>query len=472
MIAQLSQRTGARALSQHPAHGSLTEFKRHIYNRYQHAPHLSELDRFLMDATRYAETGGAEGIGHLMVEMPPRHGKTMTISRLYPTWHLGRNPDQRVILASYGASLAKKNSRYTRNVLRMTRYHEVFDVTLDPASSAAEAWDIEGHEGGLDAMGVGGGVTGKGGHIIIVDDPVKSREEAESETYRQKVYDWFNDDLYTRREPGAAVIVVMTRWHQDDLIGRLLRDDEEVWTRVRFPAFAEDADGLGRTPGAALWPGRYDERALSEIQRRLGPYSWSALYQQNPVPSEGGVFKRDWFKLIPRGMVPKLKQVARFWDLAMSSKTSADYSAGVLMGLGDDGMLYVLDVRRVQKEWGDVVPYVMSVAVEDGASVQIGVEEVGYMSRAVQELQRDARLHQHVVRGYPVDKDKLTRALPFAARAAAGLVCVVEGHWTRDWLDEVCSFDKGAHDDQVDASSGAYGMLGRRPITAGTQRWA
>src|SRR3990167_603984 len=194
------------------------------------------------------------------------------------------NPEQRVILASYGASLAKKNSRYTRNVLLLDRYHAVFPgVVLAGDSASAEAWDIAGHDGGLDAMGVGGGVTGKGGHVIIVDDPVKSREEAESETYRDKVWDWFTDDLYTRREPGAAVIVVMTRWHQDDLVGRLLRDQPGTWEVLDMPALNE--------AGAALWPERYDLPALERIQRMIGDYAWSALYQQSPVPAAGGGFK-------------------------------------------------------------------------------------------------------------------------------------------------------------------------------------
>jgi predicted phage terminase large subunit-like protein len=425
-----------------------------------HADHLRVIDYTLEQCTRHAETAGREGLSHVIFEMPPRHGKTQTISRLYPAWHLGKFPDHRVILASYGATLAYRNSRYARNLLATDRYRQVFGgVELDPGSRAVDTWELAGHEGGMDAAGVGGGLTGKGGHIIIVDDPVKSREEAESETYRDKVYHWFTEDLYSRREPGAAVIVVMTRWHMDDLVGRLLRDDRRKWERIRFPAIAEPADQLGRAEGDALWPDRYPLDVLRDIEATMGPYPWAALYQQNPVPAEGGVFKRAWFSTVQRMFIPGLTQVVRFWDLAMSSKTAADFTVGVLMGMGDDGRIYVLDVKRIQAEWGDVVPFVAQVALEDGPGVQIGVEEAGYTSRAVQELQQDARLHSFGIWGYPVDKDKLTRALPFAARCAAGNVSVVEAGFTGAYLDEMCSFDKGAHDDQVDASSGAYAML-------------
>jgi len=444
--------------SEHPAYRDLTLFKSHIYNRYQHAHHLIKLDDLLTRCSLHAETMGREGCGHAVIQMPPRHGKTLTISRLYPPWHLGKNPDHRVILASYGASLAKKNSRYTRNVLLLDRYHAVFPgVHLAGDSASAEAWDIAGHDGGLDAMGVGGGVTGKGGHIIIVDDPVKSREEAESETYRDKVWDWFTDDLYTRREPGAAVIVVMTRWHQDDLVGRLLRDQPGTWEVLDMPALNE--------AGAALWPERYDLPALERIQRMIGDYAWSALYQQSPVPAAGGVFKRAAFHVTP--LLDEVSYAVRYWDLAMSEKTSADYTAGVKIGRHANGRLAVLDVQRVRKDWGDVVPYIAQIAALDGPGVPIGVEQAGYMSRAVQDLSGEPGLHNHSIWGYAVDKDKLTRALPFAARVAAEQVDVLESSWTTDYLDELCSFPYGAHDDQVDASSGAYAMLGSDVLGGG-----
>jgi predicted phage terminase large subunit-like protein len=400
---------------------------------------------------------------------------------------MGRNPDHRVILASYGATLARKNSRYARNILRMSRYYSVFpQVILDARSGAADAWDLvsggtdyvswqwtdderlefyrDSVEGGSDAMGVGGGVTGKGGHIIIVDDPVKSRKEAESETYRNSVWDWFTNDLYTRREPGAAVIVVMTRWHQDDLVGRLMLEQPDRWERLHMPALAVERDRLGRLPGAALWSARYNEQSLAEIEAMLGPYSWSSLYQQRPTPAEGGIFKRTWFEPAI-SQTPDIQYAARYWDLAMSEKTSADYTVGIKLGFAADGHYYVLDVVRRQLDWGDVTPFMASVILADGPQVAQGVEEKGYMSRAIQDLNADHRLHGYAVRGYSVDTDKLTRALPVAARCAAGQVHLVLAHWNTTFIDEVCSFPNAAHDDQVDALSGAWAMMGMQHET-------
>lgn len=485
-----------RALFGQPAAVGLTDFKRAVYRRYQHARHLQVIDDAIEAAARWVDTGGAEGLGHIIISMPPRHGKTMTTSRLMPAWFLGRWPERRVILASYGADLARKNSRWARNVIGSAAYQQVFPgVRLAADSRAAESFDLAGHEGGLDAVGVGGGLTGKGGHIIVVDDPIKSRAEAESLTYRNKVWDWYTDDLYTRREPGGAVIVVMTRWHADDLVGRLLKTEPDKWHEIRLPAIAEacsstpppgeitppptppriqggertpgrhDDEGedgvdiIGRRAGEALWPERYGLEALREIEKTLGPYAWAGLYQQRPTLAEGGVFKREWLHRVNRAP-EDLLMVVRYWDLAMSAKTSADYTAGVKMGIDRDGHLYVLDVARGQIDWGDLVEYMAGVILRDGPDVIQGIEQQGYMSRAVKELNADGRLRGYAVFGYPKDKDKYTNALPLAAKAAAGFVHVVESHWTDALIEELCAFTgRGDEtDDQVDATAGALEM--------------
>lgn len=458
LIVRVNQRFGL--VRADPRDLTLTDFKRRVFRGYQNAPHLALLDAHLTAVTRHIETAGADGIGHLIIALPPRHGKTLLTSQLYPAWHLGRNPAHSVILASYGATLAHKNSRAVRNLVARQRYRDLFPgVGLAADSQKVDSWRIAHYEGGMDAVGVGGGVTGKGAHLIIVDDPVKSREEAESQTMRDKVWDWFTDDLYTRREPGAGVIVIMTRWHSDDLVGRLLQREAEKWTLTRLPAIAEDDDPLGRKVGAPLWKRRFSSAALDDIRGLMGDYSWSALYQQRPIPAQGNIFKRG--RLMPFvDDVPAMEEVVRFWDLAMSAATSADYTVGVKIGRGVDGHYYVLDVARAQLDWGSVVPFLARVMLADGESVAQGVEQTGFMARAVQELNADERLHGHQVWGYPVDTDKLTRALPFAAKCGAGLVRVVNAGWSADFIDELCSFPNSAHDDQVDASSGAWAMLG------------
>jgi len=202
----------------------------------------------------------------------------------------------------------------------------------------------------------------------------------------------------------------------------------------------------------------------------MGLYSWSALYQQSPIPAEGGLFKRENFTIID--YLPDCALTVRFWDLAMSAKTSADYTVGVKMALQTNGRSAVLDVERHQIEWDGVTPLIAQVALRDGPDVLIGLEEKGYMSRVVQELAATPGLHHYGIWGYPKDTDKLTNALPFAARVGAKLVDVLQAHWTRDFLDELCAFNKGAHDDQVDAAAGAYAMLGGPLVTEGAINYA
>lgn len=453
---------------------NFTLFKRCLYKRYQHAPHLERFDQCLMQVARYVETGGREGIGFLVSEMPPRHGKSLTLSRFFPAWFLGRNPDYRVMNVSYGATLAEKSSRLARNLIASPLYQWAFDgVSLDPLSKSVDAWNLLNREGGMDAMGVLGGATGKGAHILNLDDLLKNREEAESQIVRSKVWDALVDDLLTRLEPGGAVILNATRWHEDDPIGRALKHLKPVYgdkmVRVRFPAIAEHDDPIGREEGEPLWSERYPLEVLERIRASMGEYSFSALYQQHPVPAEGGIFKRSWFidehhpALVH---TPPIQYAVRYWDLAMSEKTSADFTAGVKVGVGVDGHRYVLDVFHERVEWGDLTERMAQVMLEDGASVAQGIESKGYMSRAIAALNVDPRLHGYQVWGYEVDKDKLTRALPAAAKASSGVVHVLDRFWTDVFLDELCGFPYAAHDDLVDAFAGAEAMLGEQMTDA------
>lgn len=440
---------------------SFEDFKRRIWRNYQPARHIDLINEYLEQVIRYVETEGREGIGFLILTMPPRHGKSINLGRFFPAYVVGRHPDWRVIYASYAAHLAHKFSRQARNLLLSPVYQEMFPgVELARDGRAADSWNIADHEGGEDAMGVGGGVTGKGGHILIGDDLLSGREDAESETIREKVWDWFTDDFYTRIDADfAARIITHTRWHQDDPIGRILRNQPGKWTVLNLPALAEASDPLGRAEGEALWAERFSVRVLRDIEVTQGEYSFSALYQQNPVPAEGGIFKRAWFTPAMQD-APPIAYAVRYWDLAMSEKTTADYTAGVKYGMGEDGHRYVLDVVHERIDWGDLTERMAQVMLADGADVAQGIEEKGYMSRAIQALNVDPRLHGYQVWGYPADRDKLTRALPAAAKAASGVVHVLNRHWTERLLDELCSFPYGTHDDQVDAFAGAEAMLG------------
>lgn len=322
------------------------------------------LDHALSQVAEYVESNGERGIGRLVIEMPPRHGKTLTTSRLFPAWFLGRNPNKRVMLVSYGATLANKNSRVARNYIRSSTYQRLFPgIELAQDSAAVDSWELDGYEGGCDAIGITGGATGKGAHVLCIDDPIKNRQEAESVVYRERVWDAYINDLYTRLEPGGAIIIMMTRWHKDDLIGRVLKhaeddhEDVEQWTRIRMPAIAEDEDDpIGRQPGEALWPWRFPLDRLKRIARSVGRFVWAALYQQRPQPREGGLFQWDDIDTHRTKQPPSLTRIVVAVDPSGSS--SGDEVGIVVAGLGVDGHGYVLSDKSLQaspKQWANAV---------------------------------------------------------------------------------------------------------------------
>lgn len=390
-------------------------------------------------------------IRRLMIMVPPRHGKSELTTIHWPAYLLQRWPHRRVVVAAYNATLAEKFSRRTRNIARRV------GVQLDPERSAVADW-LTTAGGGLRAVGVGGGITGQGADGVIIDDPVKSREEADSPTFRDRVWDWFTDDLYTRLEPGGFMVLIMTRWHEDDLAGRILASEQaRDWTVVKLPALAEADDALGRQPGDALWPQRYDEAALAQIANVIGSRGWDALYQQRPNPPGGAVFKREWFKIVDHA--PADLHWVRYWDLAASTRSSADYTASAACAMDDDGILWVRDMIHGRWEWPDQ-RRLMIQTMQAEPDVRHGIEEALHGLAAVQELLR-ARDVAHVsLQGIRVDRDKLSRALPWAARAEAGRVRLVRGEWITRFLDETAAFPRGAHDDQIDAVSGAVEMIG------------
>lgn len=406
-------------------------------------PHLQKIQEVLEQVT----SGAAR---RLMLFVPPRHGKSEMTTVRYPVWRLERDPNLRVIIGAYNQTLASSFSRKARK-LALTRF------TLAHERTAVEDWQTP-DGGGMRAAGVGAGVTGRGADLVIIDDPVKNREEAESATYRDRVWDWYTDDLYTRLEPGAALILIMTRWHEDDLAGRILASERASdWQMVCLPAFAEEGDPLGRSPGAALCPERYDERALGAIQEVLGTRSFTALYQQRPQPAEGALFKRQWFKVVDEA--PADLRWHRYWDLAASTKTTADYTASSAEALGDDGTLYIKDMRRGRWEWPDAKRIIIQTMLAE-PDTQHAIEEALHGLAALQELRRDPTLVNVTLRGVKVDRDKVSRALPWAARAEAGKVALVRGTWIGAFIDEVCQFPQGAHDDQVDTVSGGAALVG------------
>lgn len=296
-------------------------------------------------------------------------------------------------------------------------------------------------------------------NCLIIDDPLKSREEADSKLIRDKLWDWYASTAYTRLMPGGAVVLVQTRWHMDDLAGRILLGHEN-WEVINLPAIAEGADALGRKPGQALWPDQYDVAALANIKATIGEREFTALYQQRPSPIEGALFRRDW---IGRQVVPRSgTRIAMGVDLALSTKTSADYTACVVMARDEFGKLYVLDAVRERVDFPNALRLIKNMA-EKWKPNSIAIEQVAYQAVVVQELLRQTTLP---IRGVTPDKDKLTRAQPLALRYEQGLVHHAQ---LPSWFeDELLAFPQSQHDDAVDALVYAYQSVMSMAVTGMT----
>ena len=417
--------------------------------RFRIPPHLSLLSKEVAKAVR---TGG-----RLLVMMPPRHGKSETVSVWGPVWFLNAWPDRRVMLASYEADFAAGWGRRARNLI--DEHQDELLVRLSQDSTAANRWNTpEG--GGMTTAGAGGAITGRGADLLIIDDAHKNAEEAYSQAHRDRVWEWWTTTALTRLEPGAAVVVVGTRWHEDDLIGRILAQDGEPWTVVRLPALALEGDPVGRAPGEALWPDRYDVAALERTRRSVGERAWEALYQQNPFGEGGGFFQRRWFEArydvvaplhyrLPDGTTLHRDELGRYAtvDLAVSTRTSADYTVAAVVGRTRDGRRLLLHVDRARREGPDQVPALRRLVEAWGLST-VWIERTAFQLAIVQAARRAGL----PVRELEPDRDKVARALPLTVELEAGrLLLPRRAPWLDALLAELLAFPAGAHDDQVDA---------------------
>ena len=296
----------------------------------------------------------------------------------------------------------------------------------------------------------------------MIDDPVRSRADAESITKRDRVDEWFKDDIYTRIEPNAAIILIQTRWHEDDLAGRLLMEmaeGGEKWDVISLPAIAEENDPIGRAAGKALCPKLFDIAKLNRFRKKLGSYSFAALYQQQPVPLEGGQFKRFWFKNVV-DRAPDDLNWKRGYDLAISLKTSADYTASFRCAKDRNGYLYIADGFRKRIEYPDQRRYIIE-RMKAERRTEHCIEDAMHGKAIVQDLHRQPGLNGYALRSVKVQYDKLTRSLAWLNLAEEGKIILVRGAWIDDFVDEVCNFPNGRHDDQIDAVSIAVSELER-----------
>jgi predicted phage terminase large subunit-like protein len=379
----------------------------------------------------------------LIVAWPPRHGKSELLSHWVPIWVLSRWPDKRIVLASYEANFAATWGRKARNSI--AEHNADLPITVSRSSMAAADWEVSGGIGGMHTSGVGGAITGRGADLLIIDDPIKNAQESLSELQRERAWDWWRSTARTRLEPNGSIIVIMTRWHEDDLAGRLIADGTEDWEELVFPALAEPEDLLNRAEGEPLWPERYDAPAL-DIQRvGSGPYWWNAMYQQRPTAEEGGIIKLAWWEYYRER--PGFSRVVQAWDTAFKTGRENDYSVCVTMGQSGDAF-YVLDVWRGRVEYPELQRMAQVLFDRHHPRVVL-VEDKASGQSLSQTLKRETSLP--VVPVMPRG-DKATRAYAVTGYIEAGRVRLPEeAEWVSDFLIESSAFPTGAHDDQVDA---------------------
>lgn len=402
-------------------------------------------------------------VKRLMITMPPRHGKSMLASEFFPAWYLGRNPSDYVVTATYGQDLADDFGRKVKLQLGDPSFQAIFPgVSLAGDSRASNRFHVEGGEiGGFEhstnqrgayyAVGVGGALTGRGAHLLLIDDPVKSREDAESETMRKKVKDWYTSVAYTRLMPGGRIIIIQTRWHEDDLSGWLqVEHAHEDWDLLNLPAIDE--------LGYPLWPEQYDIAALDQIRRALPPRDWSALYQQRPTPDTGDYFKREWIHEVD--LIPPVETMNVYGgsDYAVTS-SGGDYTCHVVVGIDPNGVLYLLDLWREQASsdvWVDAFCDLVKKWKPIGWAEETGQIKSGvgpFLVRRMIDTGAYVAREAFATRG-----DKAVRAQSFRGRIALGGLRVKRGEaWVPELVSEMMHFPVGVHDDQVDA----LGLVGQ-----------
>lgn len=387
----------------------------------------------------------------LMIFMPPRHGKSMLASEYFPAWYLGRNPTHQVIAATYAQQLADDFGRKVRNLAAGPVFSECFPACGLAGDSQAANRFHTAQGGAYFAVGAGGPITGRGAHLLLIDDPIKGREDAESATMRQRLKDWYTSVARTRLMPGGAIVVIQTRWHEDDLAGWLLREHaHEGWEVLNLPALAEKGDPLGREEGAALWPDAYPGEELETIKRSIGSRDWVALYQQRPAPTEGGLVKVAWFQRF-KAAPEKPRRVVQSWDTGLKAAEVNDPSVCTTWAETETGY-YLLDVLRARLEYPDLRRAVESQAARWRPG-QILVEDKASGQSVVQDIRRSTRLPI-----LPVEPkgDKVVRLLAVSALIEAGRVHLPEfAAWLPDFESEVASFPNAVHDDQVDSMTQA-----------------
>jgi predicted phage terminase large subunit-like protein len=438
-------------------------FCKHIDPTFQTPAHIRLIAKYLEAVER-------GDIKRLMIFAPPRHGKSQTTGQFFPAWFIGRNPKRKVIIASYGADLAERNSRKARDML----VHPLWPFTnckLSMKSQSVAYWQTDAG-GEMLATGVGGRITGFGADLLIIDDPVKGEEEADSPLMRDKTFTWYTDDARSRMESGGRIIVIQTRWHEDDLSGRILAQ-EQGWTVLNLPAIAEDdGDLMGRKVGEALWPEHIPIEELPDPRKGYPIRSWNSLYQQRPTSEQGNMFHKEWWKYYDQNELD-IKPTLITVDSAFKDGVQNDYSVAAVWGRVN-GAAYLIDIWRERVQFPELCAklrelykrYRCTIVIEDKAS---GQSLVQVLSRPL----ADQPAIPVIAYKLPPRQSKSQRAEVVTRYVEGGLVYLPGTRradksieplpFVKEFMDEHSAFPSGKYDDQVDTTAIALRRIFETP---------
>jgi predicted phage terminase large subunit-like protein len=417
--------------------------------------------------------------------MPPGSAKSTYASMLTPPYYLQANPKNLVIGSSHGQELSDRFGRKVRNIVGSEDYNLVFDIELARDSKAAGRWETS-VGGEYYAVGVGGSVTGRRADLAIIDDPVKGRSESDSLLIRDKAWDWYLSDLRTRLKPGAAIVLIQTRWNFDDLAGRILPEDYdftsgtitardgEEWYVLCLPALAEEDDILGRRPGASIWPEWFSQEMLEQERLTQGPRNWASLYQQRPVPEEGDFFKDEWFRWYDE--LPKHLHYYGASDYAVTDG-GGDYTVHGVIGVDADDNIYVVDWWREQTESDVWIETLIDLGSKYNTMAwgEEGGQIIKSLGPFIDKRQRERKEYFYRTQ-YASTSDKPSRARSIQARMSMGKVYFPKhASWLSSLTGELLQFPAGVHDDQVDVMS-LFGrmladMIGKKPPKKKSDVW-
>ena len=413
-----------------------------------HAP--AQHHTLIMDALERVSRGETR---RLMLLLPPGSAKSTYASKLFPAWWLARHPTSAVIAACHTARLAE---HFGRGVKGLLEEHSVRLGVKLCGDARATGRFLTQRGGEYFGIGVHGAVTGRRADLALIDDPIRSFAEAESFSAREHLWEWFRSELVTRLKPQGRVVLIMTRWHCDDLAGRLI--ERGGWTVLRLAALAETGDPMGRSVGAALWPEWEGTAAIEEKRALLGEKHFSALFQQAPLREGGQLFDARKLRVVDSSFEG---MTVRAWDLAGSVDTAGDpdWTVGVRLIRDGAGTVLVDDVVRFRAVPGDVAERIRATAAMDGPGVPIGLPQDPGQAGKSQIMFLTQLLAGYQVVATPETGAKTVRAMPVAAQISNGTLAIRRAHWNTAFVDELSSFPQGRKDDQVDALSRAFSML-------------